>query len=494
MKFLDARYARRTSAIAPIKSLLSVCVAAGMLSGCGALPFGSAQGRLAARTASGSSPIAHVVLIVQENRSFDNFFALFPGADGATRGKMKVKRHGRYVDRWVTLEPHNLVMGSDIQHCHASFLTSYDNGKMDGFNLIDFGVCRNQGKPVGTAVYQYVEQDQIKPYWDIAEQWVLADHMFQTQGSGSFTAHQDLIRGATSINPTESLIDNPTGQPWGCDAGLHAVTSLITAKGKYLRDKGPFPCTNEFPSSSYYATLRDLLDAKGVSWKYYVPCFSEANGCAPNKRCPDCAGNLLNAYDVIASVRYGSEWTTNFGMPATQIFDDITGGTLPAVSWVIPEDNEDDHPGERVDKGPSWVASVVNALGESSYWNSTAIFIVWDDWGGFYDNAVPQQFNDNLGGLGFRVPCLVVSPYAIAGQSSQGGYISHTQYEFGSLLRYIEDNFGLGNLNTTDVRANSIADVFNYAQSPRPFKHIKSPYSIRYFKTEPHTFQHGDPE
>ena len=123
---------------------------------------------------------------------------------------------------------------------------------------------------------------------------------------------------------------------------------------------------------------------------------------------------------MIASVRYGPEWNANFGMPETKIFDDITGGTLPAVSWVIPEDNEDDHPGERVDKGPSWVASVVNALGESSYWNSTAIFIVWDDWGGFYDNAVPQQFKDNLGGLGFRVPCLVVSPYAIAGAVEPG--------------------------------------------------------------------------
>lgn len=216
MKFSAARYALCASVTA-------------LLSACGGTAIGTMPQYMQAvnhrmHDASGSSPIAHVVLIVQENRSFDNFFALFPGADGATRGKMKVKRHGRDVDRWVTLEPHNLVMGSDVQHCHASFLTSYDNAKMDGFNLINFGVCRSSGKPVGTAVYQYVEQDQIKPYWDIAEQWVLADHMFQTQGSGSFIAHQDLIRGASSINPTESLIDNPTGQPWGCDAGVHAVT------------------------------------------------------------------------------------------------------------------------------------------------------------------------------------------------------------------------------------------------------------------------------
>jgi phospholipase C len=477
---------------------LSMCVAAGTTIGCGGsqTPLGlrGAMPPNTARYGSASSPIQHVVLVIQENRSFDNFFALFPGADGATRGKMKVKRGGKYVDKWTMLQPHALINGSDIQHCHASFETAFDNGKMDGFNLVHFGVCRHPGNGVGTAAYQYVEESQIKPYWDIASQWVLADHMFQTQGSGSFTAHQDLIRGATNINSTESIIDNPSGQPWGCDAPSHSQTSLITSSGKYLFDKGPFPCTNRFPSSGSYETLRDLLDAKGVSWKYYVPCFSTSNGCTPDKRCPDCAGNLLNAYDVIASVRYGSEWGTNFGMPETQIFSDITNGVLPAVSWVIPEDNEDDHPGERIDKGPSWVASVVNAIGQSAYWNSTAVFIIWDDWGGFYDNAVPQQFQDNLGGLGFRVPCLVVSPYAISGQSSQGGYVSHTQYEFGSILRYIEDNFNVGRLNTTDTRAASIGGVFNYAQVPRPFKRIASPDSIEYFKGLPPVVQHGDPE
>lgn len=155
MKFSAARYALCASVTA-------------LLSACGGTAIGTMPQYMQAvnhrmHDASGSSPIAHVVLIVQENRSFDNFFALFPGADGATRGKMKVKRHGRDVDRWVTLEPHNLVMGSDVQHCHASFLTSYDNAKMDGFNLINFGVCRSSGKPVGTAVYQYVEQARSSP-------------------------------------------------------------------------------------------------------------------------------------------------------------------------------------------------------------------------------------------------------------------------------------------------------------------------------------------
>jgi phospholipase C len=481
--------------VACLYRTVAILITAAILAACGgaasSIPHGAA---IAARHASGSSPIAHVVLIVQENRSFDNFFALFPGADGATRGKMKVKQGSKYVDKWVNLAPHSLIMGSDIQHCHASFETSLDHGKMDGFNLVYFGVCHRPGRPVGTAPYQYVKQSDIQPYWDVANQWVLADHMFQTQGSGSFTAHQDLIRGATNINATESIIDNPTRQPWGCDAPAKAVTSLITSTGKYLLDQGPFPCTDKFPSSSSYATLRDLLDAKGVSWKYYVPCFSSSNGCTPDQRCPDCAGDLLNAFDVISAVRFRSEWTTNVSMPETNIFTDISNGTLPAVSWVIPEDNEDDHPGEHVDKGPSWVASVVDGIGQSTYWNSTAIVILWDDWGGFYDHVAPQQFQDNLGGLGFRVPCLIISPYDVAGTGSQGGYVSHTQYEYGSILRYIEDNFNLGRLNTTDSRAASIADVFNYSQQPRAFKPISSQYSIEDFTHERFSVQHGDPE
>jgi phospholipase C len=473
---------------------VALCAAVAVLAGCGGSqsPVGSRDAIL--RPGSSSSPIQHVVLVIQENRSFDDFFALFPGADGATRGKMKVKEGSKYVDQWTPLESHTLVMKSDLQHCHASFETSYDDGNMDGFNLIHFGVCGQPGKPVGTANYQYVEKDQIQPYWDIARQWVLADHMFQTQGSGSFTAHQDLIRGATDITSSESLVDNPTGEPWGCDAPRYAKTSLLTSTGKYLRNKGPFPCTDKFPSSSFYETLRDLLDAKSVSWKYYVPCFSASDGCTPSRQCPQCAGDTLNGFDVIASVRYGPEWGTNFAMPQTKIFGDITGGTLPSVSWVIPGDNESDHPGEPVDRGPSWVASVVNAIGESSYWDSTAIVIVWDDWGGFYDNAVPQQFDDNLGGLGFRVPCMVVSPYAIAGTSVQGGYISHTQYEFGSILRYIEDTFNLGRLGTTDVRATSIGNVFDYSQPPRAFTPIGSQYSIQYFESRRPTANHGDPE
>ncbi len=382
-------------------------------------------------------------------------------------------------------DPHSLsardprIIGSDLQHCHKAFETDYDGGKMDGFYLEGKGTCPT-GVPAKALPYQYVQKSDIKPYWEIAKHWVLADEMFQTQGSGSFTAHQDLIRGDTCIeacssasSKTKSLVDNPTYWPWGCDAHKSVNTNTINVDGQVYPGGGPFPCTNNFKiKSAGYATLRDSLDAAGVSWKYYTPCFSGSKqpGCTPSSDCNGgvntCDGDLLDAFDVIYPVRYGAQWGSNVSWPETNILNDIKNAALPAVSWVIPEDDENDHPGDAHDEGPQWVASVVNAIGESAYWKSTAIIVIWDDWGGFYDNAVPPQYKDVAGGLGFRVPMMVLSPYAIAGSGGKG-YISHTPYEFGSILKYIEQNWNLGSLGTTDVRAASISDVFNYGQAPR---------------------------
>jgi phospholipase C len=229
-----------------------------------------------------------------------------------------------------------------------------------------------------------------------------------------------------------------------------------------------------------YSTMRDLLDAASVRWKYYSP------------REPGGTGSLWNAFDTIKAVREGPEWTTNIALPK-QFFNDVSGGTLPSVSWVVPDAVNSDHPGNGSDTGPSWVASIVNAVGESSYWDSTAIVVVWDDWGGFYDNE-PPPFLDKWGGLGFREPMLLVSAYARMGTASQGGYISHTQYEFGSILKFVENNFGLGSLGTTDVRANSIADCFDFLQKPRAFKRIPAQYSRRYFEAQPPSYEPVDQE
>jgi phospholipase C len=419
-------------------------------------------------TTSSAGRFKHIVLMIQENRSFNDFFATFPGADGTTSGEMKVLVSGKYVDQTVQLKEVNLGYPCDLGHSRRGFLTDYDGGQMDGFDL-EGNSCSSQ--KAGTQPYQYVNPAEITPYWEIAQQYVLADHMFQTQGSGSFTAHQDLIAGGTSINGYESVVDFPTAIPWGCDAPHGTTAPLLEViysevpPYMYFKSirKGPFPCYS-------YPTLRDLLDAKSITWKYYSPPAQVGS-----------AGALWSAFDAIKVVRYGPEWVTNVTKNEKLIFKDIADRKLPQFSWVVPDARNSDHPGNGMsDTGPDWIANVVNAIGESPYWKSTAIIVVWDDWGGFYD-SVPPPFFDSYGGLGFRVPMLVISPYTARG-SSGGGYISHTQYEFGSILKFVENNWNLGQLGTTDTRATSIIDCFDFTQQPHKFKPIPVNFSRAYFE------------
>jgi phospholipase C len=467
---------------AALRGLCAISAAALALTSCAssspsATSGGGAQAIPPASGSSGSQYIQHVVLVIQENRSFDDFFATFPGADGTTQGRMKLPSGGF---TYTPLQKVPLKEFCDFGHSYKGFIKDYDGGLMDGFDT-EGGGKKCPGH-TGTLTYQYVDPSQIVPYWDMAQQYVLGDHMFTTQGSGSFTAHQDLIAGGTTINPTKTkaLIDFPSAKPWGCDAPRHnpkTVTSIIVSHQsgpglRYRRDKGPFPCMK-------YATLRDLLDAKGISWKYYSP---------PEPG----TGRFWNGFDAIAAVREGPEWYTNIE-PTTAFFSDIDDGTLPAMSWIVPDEANSDHPGGPYDFGPSWVASVVNAIGQSQYWPSTAIVIVWDDWGGFYDHVAPP-FQDNWGGLGFRVPMLVVSPYAREAMPSQPGYISHTQYEFGSILKFIETLWSLGTLGTTDVRATSVVDCFDFTQAPRQFTTIPSQYSREFFQHQRPSYRPVDSE
>jgi phospholipase C len=404
---------------------------------------------------STTTPIRHVIIVIQENRSFDNFFATYGhGSVGATRG---LTHTGASIPLTATT-----LAGADLDHLHGDFLIEYDGGKMDGFDRIGYG---NPTQRAGTIPYQYVKPTHIAPYWRIADQFVLADHMFQTQGSGSFTAHQDLIAGGTRISEQSAIVDLPSTHPWGCDAPAGTKTSLISRTDVVDYGGGPFPCFT-------YATLADLLNAKSISWKYYTPPLDDYGG-------------IWNAFDSSRAVRYSTQWQTNISIPQTNVLSDIAKSTLPAVSWVVPDGNDSDHPGASANTGPSWVASIVNAVGQNpKIWKSTAIVVVWDDWGGFYDN-VPPPHEYGFGSLGFRVPCLIVSPYARAGSAKgRTGYVSHTIYEFGSILRFVEDNWGLGRLGTSDVRANSIADSFDFTQAPRAFKVIPAPFSRAYFEHE----------
>jgi phospholipase C len=304
----------------------------------------------------------------------------------------------------------------------------------------------------------------------MAKQYGLADHMFQTQGSGSFVGHQDLIAGSTSLDANEAITDEPNSSIWGCDSPVGTTTSKISKKAGYQPSRGPFPCLS-------YATLRDSLDAAHLSWKYYEPLYP-----APNpQRNNGTSAWLWSAFDAIRAVRYGSEWGVNVNgptsTPETTIFKDIDDGTLPAVSWLIPDwqnsDHPNDPPNQYPDRGPSWVAQVVNEVGQSSSWNSTAIVVIWDDWGGFFDHEAPPQLDYQ--GLGFRVPMLLISPYA------RKGYISHTQYEPASVLKFIENNWGLARIGANDVRATDIGGMFDFTQKPRPFVKIPAKYSKNFF-------------
>jgi phospholipase C len=430
---------------------------------------GTSAGPLSAAPAiKGSTPISHVVIVIQENRSFDNLFATYPGADGTTIGHLAAVPPSEQAQcpipnpTTTPLREGNLVVGDDFGHKYSDYQIDYDGGKMDGFDVDP--IPAGGGKIACLHPYQYVNPSQIQPYWDMAQQYVLADHLYQTQGSGSFTAHQDLIAGGTVVNyggHNDSIIDNPTGFPWGCDSPSGTVTSLITTDGQYLQNQGPFPCFTQ------YDTLRDRLDAKGVSWKDY----------SPKVQLPphgDTAG-IWNGFDAISAVRYSPQWGKRVTSSNLVIFKDITNGRLPNVVWITPNASNSDHPQEKCgcDTGPSWVASIVDAIGQSKYWNSSAIVVLWDDWGGLYDHESPAFF-DNQGGLGFRVPMLIVSPYVQP-------HVEHTQYEFGSILKFVEDNWNLKSLGTTDVRATSIANAFDFNRAPRRFKTIRAKYARSFF-------------
>lgn len=430
---------------------LSACAASTSSQSPGFAALPSVRGALV-NPASSSAYIKHVVIIIQENRTFDDFFSTYPGADGTTTGKT---HDGKTIPlKKVPLE------GPTLDNGWTSFVTAYDNGKMDGFDLEKWG---GPG-PAGTRPYTYVDPTQIQPYWTIAQQYVLGDHMFQGEGSGSFTAHQELVAGGENVDAAHALINwpappKPEAYAWGCDAPKGTVTSLITQQNQYEQHQGPFPCLT-------YTTLADQLDAKKISWRFYSGALALGG-----------AGYMWNSYEAIKSVRYGPDWTSDISTPPKNILYDVPHGKLAAVTWVTPSVPDSDHEYGGKDHGPAWVASVVNTVGQSKFWSSTAIVVVWDDWGGHYDHVAPKQFG--FGSLGFRVPFLVISPYVHVGN------ISHTKYEFGSILRFIEDNFGLRPMQAQDQRATSIGDVFDFKQKARLFNPIPSDERAVYFEHEP---------
>jgi phospholipase C len=401
--------------------------------------------------------IQHVVIIVQENRSTDDLFHGLPGADTATTGEGS---NGQPI----TL--HSVPLGEhyDLQHGYTSFKSDFDGGKMDGFEN-EIASAGPGGHIPPDPAYGYVQQSDVQPYFQLAEQYVFADRMFQTNEGPSFPAHQFLISGTSAPAVDSSLLasENP-GDPeqthplGGCDSPPDMLVTLIDTQGS--ENYHEYPCFD-------HQTLMDLMDKKGVSWTYYEPQI----------------GGFWDGPDAISHIRDDPTDWDRVIVPETTILSDIPAGKLAQVSWVIPNGANSDHPSSGTG-GPSWVASIVNAVGASQYWDSTAIFITWDDWGGWYDHVAPPIYGSYE--LGFRVPLIIVSPYA------KTGYVSHQQHEFGSILNFVEQNWNLGSLGYTDARSDNFSDCFDFSQSPRPFQTIPALYPRSYFMKPGRVFSPPD--
>lgn len=410
------------------------------------------------QTSDSSDKISHVVIIVQENRTVDNLFQKLPGAATQSWGL-------NLSGKKVTLQQEPLNAPYVTEHLHQNFMAEWDTGKMDGFNKEQWKCngSASQCPTDGTEAYAYVPAYDVKPYYDLAEQYGFGDEMFETNEGPSFPAHQYLVSGTSSLTNGSDTVaaENPTEHgghgTGGCDS--QATSTALTIK---LSDPSGIEGNPVFPCFGRLSLVQEL-DAAGLSWHYY----QHRSGPA-----------LWNALDAIKPIwKNQVEYNANVITPETTVLTDIANGYLANVTWITPSALDSDHGGINNGSGPDWVANVVNAIGASKFWPNTLIIVTWDDWGGLYDHVAPTQRNSYE--LGMRVPLIVISPYA------KGGYVSHTQYEFGSILKQVEKTFSLPSLGTTDAGANDLSDFFAASNVPRTFVPIKVTRGPAYFKQQP---------
>jgi phospholipase C len=384
--------------------------------------------RKATSTPSGAKDITviqHIVFIIKENRTFDNYFGTYAGANGATTG---LTSYGAVVPLQATPD---YAYPFDPEHGWASGNEAIDGGKMDRFDLLADSNINGQGY-LG---YTQATQSQLPNYFTYAQNFVLADNAFSSIQADSFTNHLYTVAaqddGALFISGPTTGVESGS---FGCDAP--AGTAAVTADDEGNISK-VFPCYD-------FQTLADSLQSAGISWKFYAPPQGER-------------GYNFSTLDAISQIRNGPLWATNV-VNDTQFVSDAGTG-LPAVSWLVTGGAASEHPKHgALCAGENWSVEQINAIMNGPDWDTTAIFLTWDDFGGLYDHVAPPVV-DNWG-LGPRVPFLIISPYAIS------GYISHTQYEFSSVLKFIEERFGLAPLTQRDANANDTTDSFNFSQSP----------------------------
>jgi phospholipase C len=400
---------------------------------------------LRAFEATGAGKITHVIYIVQENRSFDNLFQGYPGADTVSQG---MNSRGQTI----TLQPSSLKTIYIIDHsAYAMFAACNGTGSLPGTDcqMNGFNNENTYGGP-SNPQYVYVPHSESKPYFDMAHEWVVGDRMFQSQLDESFVAHQYVIAAQA-----KSSVDLPDSY-WGCKGGPPDTVDIISQNRTYGgRQQACFD----------YQTLGDELDAAKLSWRFYAVRYgNDAGG----------NGGTWSAYQAVKHIFYGRDWKKDVISPNWRFISDVRHGTLANFTWITPECAESDHLECGGGYGPSWVSAIVDTVGASKFWNSTAIFVQWDDWGGFYDHVAPPL--EDYDGNGFRIPLLVISPYA------KKNYVSHVQYETASVLRFAEDLYGLKQLAAADARAQSpAADCFDFSKKPRPFVKIGAPYPAKFF-------------
>ncbi|MCI4336025.1 MAG: PKD domain-containing protein [Thermoplasmata archaeon] len=394
---------------------------------------------------NGSIPINHIVIVMQENHVYDTYFGAYCTVIGPY---CDVNGTGIPPGTCVPLNPANLTQGCqapylaapsavtapvDLVHDWPPAHEAYDNGSMDGF-------YQAEGKQLST--FLYYNGGEIPTYWDLAEEYGLGDNFFASVLSYSTPNHWYLLAGGAPAEGINQTLQHASGSP-------HVLTE---AEEGYLDEANATP------------TIATLLANSTVSWKYYdyaLSTYSQAISA------PSGAGSQGSAFDFwnpLASVAssYSPTEKPHF-VASSSFFTDAAAGNLPNVSWVLPSFNNSDHPSANINNGEGWVGKIVNAVESSSDWNSTAIFVTWDDYGGYYDNVPPPPLDAD--GVSFRAPLLVISPYA------REGYISHQFSYFESLLHFIEWRYHLPSLTARDADAPLPLDYFDFNASPRaPFR------------------------
>ena len=484
----------------PLAVVIGLC--AGLLAACSAStssssPPGSpsSPGTASTAAASGIGKIRHVVVIMQENRSFDTYFGTYPGADGIAM------KDGQPVACLPNPaggcnkpfhDPADVNGGGP--HGQDAATADVDGGKMDGFLTSAVNgakgcadpnnpACTNGG---GSDVLGWKDAREIPNYWAYAQNFVLQDRMFEPNASWSLPEHLFMVS-------EWSALCSRAGDPMSCVNALQSPTNPDAKAKAKAPAKGKAAATTTTPATDAegdpvapitgpdyaWTDLTYLLHKDNVPWGYYVvagtepDCQNDASvSCAPVKQDAKTPGiwNPLPYFDTVR--QDGQEGNIQ---SVANFYSQAKAGTLPAVSWVVPSGAVSEHPPGATSAGQAYVTSLINSVMSGPDWSSTAIFLAWDDWGGFYDHVTPPNVDQN--GYGLRVPAMVISPYAKA------GFIDHQTLSFDAYAKFIEDDF-LGGQRLDpksdgrpdprpDVRENAsqlgdITAAFDFNQAPRP--------------------------